>query len=119
MNDEPNAPTLLAWIAVELVRRERHIQALMDKEAAPRGYWELRTATENLMALRRQVLHPMDQAPNTPGLLEWIDEELEYHNLMMVSLQAGQDEAFTEHNIAHLHLTTLRNLVTKSHAQQS
>lgn len=115
MNDEPNTPTLLAWIAVALVRCEHHIQALMDKGVAPRSYWELRTATENLMALRRQVLHPMDQAPNTPTLLAWIDEELEYHNLMMESFQSDQDEAFTEHNIAHLHLTTLRNLLMSRH----
>lgn len=48
-----------------------------------------------------------------PTLLEWLDEELEYHDLMMESLQAGQDEAFTEHNIAHLHLTRIRALVVE------
>ncbi len=34
-------------------------------------------------------MEPETEAP--PLLLEWIDEELEYHNLMMESLQAGQD----------------------------
>ena len=51
-----------------------------------------------------------------PTLLEWVDEELEYHNLMMESLQAGHGEAFTEHNIAHLHLTRIRALVMEQPA---
>lgn len=48
-----------------------------------------------------------------PTLLEWLDAELEYHGMMMECCQAGRDGIFTEHNIAHLHLTRIRALVVK------
>lgn len=52
-----------------------------------------------------EELHP-------PTLLEWIDAELEYHDLMTRSIAHHErpDPLFMEHNIAHLHLTTLRKL---------
>lgn len=48
-----------------------------------------------------------------PSLLEWIDAELEYHELMMRGMEPGQD-GFTEHNVAQFILTRLRNMVTDS-----
>lgn len=51
-----------------------------------------------------------------PTLLEWLDAELEYHGMMMECCQAGRDGIFTEHNIAHLHLTRIRALVMEQPA---
>ena len=48
-----------------------------------------------------------------PTLLEWLDAELEYHGMMMECCQAGRDGIFTEHNIAHLHLTRIRAMVVE------
>lgn len=48
-----------------------------------------------------------------PTLLEWLDAELEYHGTMMECCQVGRDGAFTEHNIAHPHLTRIRALAVE------
>ena len=59
----------------------------------------------------------MNDEPNTPTLLEWLDAELEYHGMMMECCQGGPfpyvKAEFTSHNIAHLHLTRIRALVVK------
>ncbi len=50
----------------------------------------------------------------TPTLREWLDSEIEFHQSQMDSITGhdeGSRDTWTMHNISHMHLTRLRQLL--------